>query len=84
VIFGPDLMKNERFEGAFNPFVFSRTYALDFQCLFDLHDYPFDTQNCQMLVKKITFTSDEAISLVDCFHEQQTQCCNVQDPFLRL
>ena len=40
------------FKGSENPLLFARPYYLHFQCPFELHDYPFDTQLCKILMKK--------------------------------
>ena len=38
------------YSGAGNPITYRRTYKLPFACLFDLQLYPFDRQECRMLV----------------------------------
>jgi hypothetical protein len=41
------------YSGSENPFIFTRTYEIKFNCHFDLHDYPFDLQTCYILVNII-------------------------------
>ena len=36
----------EVYSGAENPLVYERSYSLDLECDFDLHHYPFDSQEC--------------------------------------
>ena len=40
------------YKGSENPLIYSRDFYHRFQCLFDLNDYPFDTQLCTILLKK--------------------------------
>jgi len=47
-----ELDKNELFYGAENPLVFTRAYALDLQCNFELKWYPFDYQECFIQVSE--------------------------------
>ena len=46
-----NLQENEVYDGEENPLVFSRIYALDLHCTFQLQDYPFDDQHCNTVVK---------------------------------
>ncbi len=48
-----ELHKNEIFDGAENPLVYTRVYALVLQCNFELKWYPFDYQECFILVSEI-------------------------------
>ena len=41
-------IKSEIFKGEENPFFYSRTYSIKFECDFQLQSYPFDTQECTM------------------------------------
>ena len=41
-------IKSEIFKGEENPFFYSRTYSIKFECDFQLQSYPFDTQECSM------------------------------------
>ena len=41
-------IKSEIFKGEENPFYYSRTYSIKFECNFQLQSYPFDTQECTM------------------------------------
>ena len=36
----------EVYSGEENPLVYERSYSLDLECDFDLHSYPFDSQEC--------------------------------------
>ena len=36
------------FEGRTTPLAYARHYNIEFQCLFDMTFYPFDTQTCRM------------------------------------
>ena len=40
------------YKGSQNSIFYSREFYHSFQCLFELHDYPFDTQRCKILLKK--------------------------------
>ena len=40
------------YKGSQNSIFYSREFYHSFQCLFELHDYPFDTQKCKILLKK--------------------------------
>ncbi len=48
-----ELQKNELFDGAENPLVYTRVYSLDLQCNFELKWYPFDFQECFIQVSEI-------------------------------
>ena len=41
-------IKSEIFKGEENPFFYSRTYSMEFDCDFQLQSYPFDSQECTM------------------------------------
>ena len=41
-------IKSEIFRGEENPFFYSRTFSIKFECHFQLQSYPFDTQECTM------------------------------------
>ena len=45
-----DLYETTYFPGSENPILYSRTYALDFLCQFELQKYPFDTQTCRIII----------------------------------
>ena len=38
------------FPGSENPITYSRTYTLNFLCIFELQRYPFDTQICKLKI----------------------------------
>ena len=38
------------YEGVENPVTFSKEYNQEFACDFDLHNYPFDVQRCQVVL----------------------------------
>jgi len=46
-----DLTAAELFDGFDNPFLYSRTYSTKFECDFNLKSYPFDTQECVIILK---------------------------------
>ena len=46
-----NVIKSEIFKGEENPFFYSRTYSIKFECDFQLENYPFDTQECTMELK---------------------------------
>ena len=50
-----ELQKNELFDGAENPLVYTRVYSLELQCNFELKWYPFDYQECFILVSRKLF-----------------------------
>jgi hypothetical protein len=52
-----ETLENEIFDGAENPFVYNRTYELEFNCGFNLQNYPFDYQNCKINVSAIGWES---------------------------
>jgi len=54
-----ELQKNELFDGAENPLVYTRVYSLHLQCNFELKWYPFDFQECYIQVSEIRATFDE-------------------------
>ena len=45
-----DLVGAEIFNGHENPFLYKRTYSHKFECTFHLQSYPFDTQECAMIL----------------------------------
>ena len=49
----------ELFKGQENPFHYSRTYSTKFECDFNLRYYPFDTQECVMVLKVLNSQRDE-------------------------
>jgi len=46
-----DLQENEEFSGSTNPLVYARNFELILNCEFELHYYPFDTQQCYIVVR---------------------------------
>ena len=44
------IQENEIFEGATNPFVYQRYFDLEVRCNYKFSDYPFDKQECQVIV----------------------------------
>ena len=49
----------ELFKGQENPFHYSRTYSTKFECDFNLRYYPFDTQECVMVLRVLNSQRDE-------------------------
>ena len=45
-----ELFENYIYSGKTNPLIYSRTYDLKFACGFELHYFPFDHQECFILV----------------------------------
>ena len=45
-----DLQETAYHEGSENPITFSRNYNQEFICNFELHNYPFDVQSCQIVL----------------------------------
>ncbi len=37
--------------GSENPFIYSRTYNLECHCQFNLVNFPFDSQQCEIIVR---------------------------------
>ena len=51
---GPEVLdETEIFHGATNTLVMSQTYTRSFQCEYDLHHYPFDTQVIRPRLKNL-------------------------------
>jgi hypothetical protein len=48
-----EVNEDETFSGEMNPFVYNRTYEMTLECNFDLQNYPFDFQHCQIIVSNI-------------------------------
>ncbi len=46
-----DLQEYEGFSGSSNPLVYARNFELILDCEFELHYYPFDTQQCYIVVR---------------------------------
>lgn len=42
--------------GSENPIIYKNTYELDFNCFYDLTNYPFDYQNCNIEVSCVYLT----------------------------
>jgi len=54
-----DLHNVQLFDGGQNPLIMSRVYTEEFICTFNMRDYPFDTQTCQMIfVPKMSQTGE--------------------------
>jgi len=48
----------EIFLGELNPLLYRRTYSTKFDCSFNLRSYPFDTQECAMILKVPKYHAD--------------------------
>jgi len=59
-----EIPENEIFAGAENPFLYNRTYELEFNCEFELHKFPFDFQNCHIDVSKSGLMCFNASNLI--------------------
>jgi hypothetical protein len=44
------IQENEIFEGATNPFIYQHYFDLEVRCNYKFFDYPFDQQECQVIV----------------------------------
>ena len=44
--FNFQLQEHEEYDGSENPLVFENSYELKLNCELELHNYPFDTQQC--------------------------------------
>ena len=48
---GPEeVEEREIYNGSQNSLFMSQKYTHEFQCSFDLHDYPFDKQVCKLII----------------------------------
>ena len=50
-----ELQEENKYDGKSNDLVYIRVYKLKFQCGFELHKYPFDKQDCFVMVSFNTF-----------------------------
>ena len=48
-----ELQENEFYEGHSNPFIYQRYYDLNLRCNYEFSKYPFDQQNCSIIVSQI-------------------------------
>jgi hypothetical protein len=48
------IQENEIFEGATNPFVYQRYFDLEVRCNYKFYNFPFDQQECQVIVSTST------------------------------
>ena len=56
-----ELLENYLYSGDTNPLIYSRDYDLKFTCEFELHYFPFDHQNCYIMVSQITVKQNNLV-----------------------